>query len=117
MRRIASIGFILALSGCGMTDNLPSASLGNPAEDYIGSPVSGMGSLFADTHTPFRNPNRPVSDAQNVKRLTGQAVVADALLPDTGNVWPGPFKPAPSLSDVAKTMDAASAPAKPAKTP
>lgn len=117
MRRIASIGFILALTGCGMTDDIAGASFPTPA-DYVGNPVSGMGTLFVDTHTPLRNPNRPNSDAPNVKRMTGQTVVADALLPDTGNVWPAPFKPDPTLSDVAHSMDNQSMPAKPpAKTP
>ena len=116
MRRIASIGFILALAGCGMNDNIAGNSFPTPAS-YVGNPVSGLPATLADTHTPFRNPNRPQSDAPNVKQITGQSVVADALVPDTGNVWPGPFKPAPSLSDVAKSMDNQSAPAKPTKAP
>ena len=116
MRRIASIGFILALAGCGITDKIAGSSFPTPA-DYVGNPVSGMGVLFVDTHTPVRNPNRPASDAENVKRMTGQTVVAEALLPDVGNVWPGPFKPDPTLSDVARSMDGQPIPPQPATTP
>jgi hypothetical protein len=116
MRRTASIGILLALAGCGTTNSIAS-SIPTPA-DYVGNPVSGIGGFIADTHTPFRNPNRPQSDAENVKQMTGQPVVISALLPESGNVWPGPFKPDPTLSDVAHSMDSETVPpAKPAKTP
>jgi hypothetical protein len=118
MRRIATLGFLLALTGCGAQSSLPNISMGNPAADYIGSPFSGAGGFIADTHTPFRHPNAPVIDSENVKRVSGQDVTADPLTPDAGNVWPGAFKPTPTLSEVARSMDGISIrPAKGAVAP
>ncbi len=109
MRRLATLGFLLALSACSSSETLSSATpdvtLGNPFEDYVGSPFSGLGGFLADTHTPIRNPNRPETVSLNMQRMTGKKVTADPLMPDDGNVWPGPIKPSPTLSDLARSMD------------
>ena len=114
MRRLATLGFLLALSACSSTETLsssaPDITIGNPFEDYVGSPFSGMGGFLVDTHTVFRNPNRPEAVSLNMQRMTGKAVAADPLLPDEGNVWPGPIQPSPTLSDLARSMDAQPSP-------
>ncbi len=88
MRRIALLGLILsssfALQGCGV----------------VGNPTDGLGGFIADTHTPFRHPNRPEGDAQNMQRAEGQSVTVDPLLTEPGNVWPGPIPPTTTLSDL-----------------
>lgn len=86
MRRIALLGVSLLLSGCG----------------YAGSPVSGFGGFVGDTHTYHLNPNAPPGQAENEKRVLGQEVAVAPLLPEPGEVWPGPPAPIPTLADVQK---------------
>jgi len=118
MRRIATLGLLLALTGCGAQSYAPTVSMDNPAADYVGSPFSGAGGFIADTHTPFRHPNTPTAESENMKRAVGQDVTADPLSPDQGNVWPGAVKPSPTLSEVAHSMDGISIhPAKGAVAP
>ena len=106
MRRLAPLGLLLALSACGTTSDMTDMSVGNPFADYVGSPFTGMGGMIADTHTPFRHPNTPDATSPNMKRIAGQELAADPLMPEDGNVWPGQMKPQATLSDIAKSMDA-----------
>lgn len=86
MRRLLPFGLLLLLPGC----------------DYVGNPLVGFADFISDTLTFHTNPNRPDSDAPNVKRATGVAVVADPLLPEEGHVWPGPLPPTKTLADLQK---------------
>jgi len=85
MRRILP-GLVLLLSGC--------AQLGNPFD--------GFGGFIGDTHTIHRNVNSPPGDSVNMLRARGEEPTAAPLLPEQGNVWPGPPPPEPTLSDLEK---------------
>ena len=76
MRRIALLSLTLVLSGCGHNtwSDLP--------------------------FTSGSNPNVPRADGENVRRVMGYATATDPLLPEPGNIWPGPLPPTPSLLDI-----------------
>ncbi|MBV9784499.1 MAG: hypothetical protein JO264_11840 [Acidisphaera sp.] len=76
MRRIALLGMALLLPGCGF-------------DTFVG-----------DTHTFLVNPNRPIGDSENMRRVRAQAVDEEPLKPEPGNVWPGPAAPEPTLADL-----------------
>jgi len=81
MRRIALLGLFLLLTGCG-TD---------------------FGHFLSDTHTFRSNPNMPVGDAENLRRVSGEDATQQALTPEPGNIWPPPAGPMPTLMDLEKT--------------
>ncbi len=85
MRRILLLGLCLAATGC---------------ERYAGNPFVGFGGFVSDTHNVVRNPNRPVGNSENIQRVTGLNLESEPLLPESGNVWPGPAKPDPTLNDL-----------------
>jgi len=65
------------------------------------SGCSGAGDFIGDTFSPYSNPNRPLGDSETLQRVNGGAPVQPPpLLPEAGNVWPGPVKIQPSLQDV-----------------
>ncbi len=49
---------------------------------------------------PGTNPNIPMTDSENVRRVLGQAPDPTPLQPEAGNVWPGPQGPEPTLADI-----------------
>ena len=67
---------------------------------YASSPLVGFGGFIANTHTFRANPNAPPGSAENVRRVQGQQVAADPLLPEPGNIWPGQPKAEMTLEDV-----------------
>jgi len=81
MRRIALLGpllgFVLILPGC----------VG--ADDFL-----------ADTFSYGTNPNRPLGDSMNMRRVQGLAAPAEAVVPESGNVWPKGVEPLPTLQDL-----------------
>ncbi|GAC1346197.1 MAG: hypothetical protein NVSMB18_27750 [Acetobacteraceae bacterium] len=78
MRRTATLVLLLGLSGC-----------------------VGFGEFIDHTFTlPGENPNIPMADSENVRRVLGQTLDVDPLQPEPGNVWPGPQQPDPTLSDL-----------------
>ncbi len=80
MRRSALLGTLLLLSGC-----------------------SGLGHFFQDTvRVPGQNPNATTGVSENLLRSRGEKPAEDAILPQEGNVWPGPPQPLPTLSDVSR---------------
>jgi hypothetical protein len=84
---------LLAITGC--------SQVGSPS-DYVGSPLVGAGGFIADTHTIKRGPNQPQGDSDNMRRVAGQEMVSDPLLPEPGNIWPGPLAPEKTLGDIEK---------------
>jgi hypothetical protein len=76
MRRIALLGLVLALSGCGY-------------KTWWNVPFDG-GS----------NPNQPVGDSENLLRVRGQEPVVERLTTEPGDIWPGPLPPAPTMKDL-----------------
>ncbi|QDH17816.1 hypothetical protein [Swingsia samuiensis] len=78
MRKAALLALPLALSGC-----------------------SGMGKFFHDTSVlSGSNPNAPRGDSVNIRRVRGENVAIQPILPENGNMWPGTPQPLPTLKDV-----------------
>ncbi len=64
---------------------------------------SGLGKFFSDTITlPGMNPNLPFGLSENTDRARGEVPEEAPILPESGNIWPGPPKPLPTLSDVSR---------------
>ncbi len=82
--RPAMLAAALLLSGC----------------HYASSPLVGFGGFIGDTHTFTRDPNQPPGLAENMQRASGRDATVDPLLPEEGNVWPGPPPAQSTLSDV-----------------
>ncbi len=62
---------------------------------------SGLGKFFSDTITlPGMNPNLPFGLSENTDRARGEQPEEAPILPESGNIWPGPPQPLPTLSDV-----------------
>jgi hypothetical protein len=89
MRLLAPILMLLALSGC----------------QYVSSPFEGFGGFIGDTHTVYRSPNRPVGDSDNMRRVMGEPSTSEPLVPEPGNVWPGPLPPEMTLQDIQRSND------------
>ncbi|HKM65084.1 MAG TPA: hypothetical protein VJY39_21610 [Acidisphaera sp.] len=79
MWRYALLGLTLLLPGC--------ATFG----DFLG-----------DTFTYDTNPNRPVGDSENMKRVEGKQVPVGPLLPEPGDVWPTQIEAVPTLQELEK---------------
>jgi len=84
-----TIGPILALGGC----------------QYAANPLVGFGPFVADTHTFHRVDNEAAAPQETMRRSQGYAVSVDPLLPEPGNVWPGPIPPDKSLTDIEKEQN------------
>ena len=82
-RRCAVVS-VLAVSGC----------------HYASSPLVGFPSFIGDTHTFNTNPNMPPGSDENLRRSAGADTALAPLLPEGGNIWPGPAPPVPSLSEI-----------------
>jgi len=89
MRRIL-LGLTLLLCGCDSASNL------------VGSPFAGFGGFVTDTQTVFRGPHQPGGNSINMQRAMGTEPPSQPLLPEPGNVWPGPPPPEPTLEDIEK---------------
>jgi len=87
---------LLVLAGCEGVDS---------PGDVVGNPFSGFGGFISDTHTFRDNPNGPVGDADNMQRARGLEVQTPPLLPEPGNIWPGPLPPEPTLADLQKEQN------------
>lgn len=82
-RRLVVLPVLLAVSGC-----------------------TGFGEFLSHTFSPpGANPNRPGADSETVRRVLGLAPEVDPLMPESGNVWPGPEAPTPTLTDIARDQN------------
>src|SRR5579883_3330384 len=64
---------------------------------------SGVGTYLGDTFTwTGTDPNMPLGDGENIRRARGEPVAVQPVLPEPGDIWPGPPPPMPTLSDVEK---------------
>lgn len=80
MRKVALAGVCLILSGC-----------------------SGFGKYISDTATlPGENPNAPAGSDLTMRRVKGYRSGEPPILPQAGDIWPGPPAPLPTLEDVEK---------------
>jgi hypothetical protein len=89
MWRLAFLGLVLTLSGCGY------ATWWNP-------PFNGG-----------YNPNQPAGDSENMQRVRGQEPTVARLTTEPGDIWPGPLPPAPTLKELVGTEGLTSQPALP----
>jgi hypothetical protein len=79
LRKTLATGLLLVLSGCVSERHFASHAL-----------------------WPFGNPNAPPVTSETAQRALGHDVSTVPLQPQPGNVWPGPVKPMPTLSEVEK---------------
>jgi hypothetical protein len=79
MWRYALLGLTLLLPGC-----------------------ATFGDFFGNTLTYDTNPNRPVGDAENMKRVEGKDVPIGPILPEPGDVWPTGIESVPTLQELEK---------------
>lgn len=69
---------------------------------------TGTGLFFDHTFQWFgNNPNAPAGNSQTFQRIRGEPVTIEPILPDAGNVWPGPQPPDPTLDQLARDQAAA----------
>ena len=102
MPRIALLGLTVMLAGC----------------QYAGNPFDGFGGFLDDTHTFKSNPNLPAGGDETMRRVEGTDVVPAPLLPESGDIWPGPMQPIPSVQELQqKNMEQLPAPNIPAAPP
>ena len=113
----------VGLQGCTSLEN-PLPAIGSFVSDtfdgagtMFGNPVAGMGNFLGDTISFTANPNRPISDTPNIQRVMGRGYEPDPLLPEPGNVWPGPLPDAKSLAELQKEGTLGSAAPMPVQTP
>ena len=67
------------------------------------SGCAGFDKILSDSHSfPGENPNAPTGSDLNMRRVQGQAAKDVPILPQGGNIWPGPPEPLPTLEDVAR---------------
>jgi len=69
------------------------------------SGCAGVGNELYDMTRPFSEPNAPPLDALNMQRVRGADVAVQPITPQAGDVWPGPVKPVPTLSQIQKHMN------------
>jgi hypothetical protein len=81
MQRTASLTLALMLSGCGY-------------QTWWNPPLTGG-----------YNPNLPVNDSENMRRVQGQEASLPPLTTEPGDIWPGPLAPPPTLKDLETTGD------------
>lgn len=91
MRRIALLSLTTMLCGCGYNT-------------WRDAPFS--------TGT---NPNLPVADSENMRRVMGQGVAVKPLTTEPGDIWPGPLPPPRSLQDLQLQSPAGFIPEAPVK--
>jgi hypothetical protein len=80
------------------------AACGSPG-NYVGSPFAGFGGFIGDTHRLRNNPNGAIGDSDNMRRVRGEEVASPPLLPEPGNIWPGPITPEPTLQDIEREQN------------
>ena len=83
MRRIALLGLVLLLPGC-----------------------AGFGDFLGDTVTYGTNPNSPLVNSENGRRVLGLDTSTEPLAPEPGNVWPEAIAATPTLQDLEKQGNA-----------
>jgi len=84
MRRIALLGLTLLLPGC----------------QFAGNPLDGSIGFIGDTHTWTDDPTAPMAQSENERRVRGYDTPEQTLLPEPGDVWPGPPAPIPTMQEL-----------------
>ena len=84
MRRTALLGLTCLLAGC----------------QFAGNPLDGGGTFLYNTHLFNPNPNLPAGQEETTQRVEGRDVTVPPLLPEPGDIWPGPMQPIPSAQEL-----------------
>jgi len=82
LRYAMALGAILLLSGCASERH-----------------------FAADTLWPFGNPNAPRITSETAERAVGKSPPVTPILPQAGDVWPGPVEAMPTLADIQKNAN------------
>ncbi|GAN81280.1 hypothetical protein [Acidocella aminolytica] len=61
---------------------------------------AGGGTFLEHSVWPGGNPNAPVANSETAQRALGDSPAITPLQVQAGDVWPGPVKPFPTLSQV-----------------
>ncbi len=62
---------------------------------------TGTGVFFDHTMSGFdANPNTPAGNSEMFQYLRGEDAAVTPLVPEKGNIWPGPQKPDPTLQEI-----------------
>jgi hypothetical protein len=111
MRPYATLGLLLSLAACSVIDE----GIGS----VIGNPTDGLLDFVGDTVSFKSNPNRPEPESDTIRRAMGQDVQSDALVSETGNIWPTMPRQEPTMQELqrAPTPTPPAAAAQPAPSP
>jgi len=60
----------------------------------------GMDNFIENTLTTTANPNRPLGDSINMRRVQGLSATEDPVVAEPGNVWPRGVEKLPTLQDM-----------------
>jgi hypothetical protein len=60
---------------------------------------------FVRDSWPFGNPNAPRINSEMAQRALGRVAIVTPIVPQAGDVWPGPVQPFPTLSDMQNKMN------------
>lgn len=66
--------------------------------------------VFLDHTFNLGNPNTPAGNSEMFLRLRGEPVAITPLLPESGNVWPGPQKPDPTIDELQQSQGMGASP-------
>lgn len=77
-----ALGLILLLSGCASERH-----------------------FAVDSLWPFGDPNAPRMVSETGERALGKTPQVTPIMPQAGDVWPGPVQPMPTLSDIQKNAN------------
>lgn len=72
---------------------------------YAGSPLVGFGPFIAGTHSTDRPDDALAGRDETMRHAQGFSSSIDPLLPEPGNVWPGPLPPDKSLNDIQREQN------------
>ena len=73
---------------------------------YAGNPLRGFGPFIAQTNTTSRADAKPPGGDETMLHAQGYSSPdVGPLLPEPGNVWPGPVPPEKSLSDIERQQN------------
>lgn len=74
---------------------------------------ASFGDFLGDTFTYDTNPNLPVGESENLRRVRGVDTEIEPLSPEAGNVWPSGVQSMPTLQDLERESNQAGSTAAP----
>ena len=77
----------------------------------------GFDDFFGNTHTFRATPNAPLGESETMLNARGVITEEAPLQPEPGNIWPGPIKPIPTLSELEQQENEGMQKLRPMETP